>query len=548
MWTQMELIKMICAEENIEKPYLLKYISVIPILFLIKASVLAQNLVPNPGFEDFIQCPPYPGQIHLSEAWDSPNNNTTDYFHRCSPVGGGASVPANLFGTQEPYTGDGYVGIRAWIPAGQNPIYREYLSVKLLEPLRADQPYFISLQVSPADFSTHLSDGIGVYFSKDSLVNKRLYHDKPHIRHPEGEIMGDFEKWVEISGTYIAEGEESYLIIGNFENDENTLKQPVASNSDKSDMIYYYIDEIVVEACNSVSNAISLGIDTTLCQGEVLEVMFENEQASFTWPDGRISSNNAISRPGSYVVQIAHDGCQYTDTVKVDYTTFELPLEEITLCEEESWEIELPYEEIEINGVNNPAGSVITIKDEGLYVISVEDNSCKLADTLIFISEKVPSDLIRMIDTTFCIGDTIRLSTPEGIVWKDNQPAGIMTTQDTGIYTASIRYTCYDEELFYRVNAVDCTCEIKGSDIFSPNGDGVNEVWSIVLAGEITGGVLHIFDRWGREVFEGSIMGKPWDGYDQSGMCRPGVYFWQAEYTCADLGRQSAQGYFWMIY
>ncbi len=546
----MEMIVIIYAEKKIKRRYLLThiYVSSISILFLMSSPVLAQNLVPNHGFEKFIQCPPYPGQIHLSEAWDSPNNNTTDFFHRCSPVGDGASVPDNLFGTQEPYGGNGYVGIRAWIPAGQNPIYREYLSVKLLEPLQAGQPYFISLQVSPADLSTHLSDGIGVYFSKDSLLNKRLYNIRPHIRHPEGEIVGDFEKWVEISDTYIAEGGESYLIIGNFEDDKNTLKQPVASNSDKSDMIYYYIDEMVVEACSSVSDAISLGIDTTLCQGEVLEVLFENEQASFTWPDGRISSNYAISRSGSYVVKIAHDKCVYTDTVNVDYTFFELPLEEITLCEEESWEIELPYEEIEVNGDLNPAGSVVTVGDEGLFVVSVEENGCKMTDTLIVISEKVPSDITRVIDTSFCKGDTIRLNTPEGVVWLDNQPVGVMTIQDTGTYEASIRHTCYDEELYYRVNALDCTCEINGSNVLSPNGDGVNEVWKLESNSEIKDGSVHIFDRWGREVFEGRVQEGFWNGCNKGVRCRPGIYFWQAEYSCAESGRRLAQGYIWVMY
>ena len=49
----------------------------------------AQNLVPNPGFEDIIECPPaFPGntKIHFAEPWIpvlSVDNSTSDLWHEC---------------------------------------------------------------------------------------------------------------------------------------------------------------------------------------------------------------------------------------------------------------------------------------------------------------------------------------------------------------------------------------------------------------------------------------------------------------------------------
>ena len=64
---------------------------------------LAQNLVPNPSFEDMVQCPPGWTQIEFATGWINPNGYSPDYFNSCVPDTGCCnifSVPNNSYGFQ----------------------------------------------------------------------------------------------------------------------------------------------------------------------------------------------------------------------------------------------------------------------------------------------------------------------------------------------------------------------------------------------------------------------------------------------------------------
>ena len=47
---------------------------------------------------------------------------------------------------------------------------------------------------------------------------------------------------------------------------------------------------------------------------------------------------------------------------------------------------------------------------------------------------------------------------------------------------------------------------------FTPNGDGVNDVWEIDGLGEYPGAFVQVFNRWGNLVFSSKGYGTPWDG------------------------------------
>ena len=131
----------------------------------------AQNLVPNPGFETLLSCPPSYTAIcsGFAPPWGCGNTATSDLFNACSPpfvVG----VPDNGFGSEPAFAGDGYAGIMArFITAN----YREYLQVQLLSPLVAGTWYNVSFYVSLADAGCG-SDHMGAYFSDPHPASARL--------------------------------------------------------------------------------------------------------------------------------------------------------------------------------------------------------------------------------------------------------------------------------------------------------------------------------------------------------------------------------------
>jgi gliding motility-associated-like protein len=49
-------------------------------------------------------------------------------------------------------------------------------------------------------------------------------------------------------------------------------------------------------------------------------------------------------------------------------------------------------------------------------------------------------------------------------------------------------------------------------NVFSPNGDGINDKWEIAGLRGVTNCTVEIFNRWGQEVYNSHGYNNPWDG------------------------------------
>jgi gliding motility-associated-like protein len=58
-------------------------------------------------------------------------------------------------------------------------------------------------------------------------------------------------------------------------------------------------------------------------------------------------------------------------------------------------------------------------------------------------------------------------------------------------------------------------------NIFTPNGDGANDVWEVPDLKKYISNEVVIFDRWGKKVFEANNYNNEWDG----GKLGDGVYY-----------------------
>ena len=74
------------------------FFTVFILQFTVCISAFAQNLVPNPSFEDYCSCPDNSGQVYRAIGWTS-FGNSSDYFNCCAPPGA-QSVPLNPSGYQ----------------------------------------------------------------------------------------------------------------------------------------------------------------------------------------------------------------------------------------------------------------------------------------------------------------------------------------------------------------------------------------------------------------------------------------------------------------
>lgn len=207
---------------------------------------IAQNLVNNPGFEDFNGCPEEFGSLKYDVPfWTQPTYGSTDYFHNCSLE---MPIRDNFIGEQSTYEGEGYAGMYVYGPKD----YREYLTSELQHTLIKGKKYFISFQVSLADKVELGVNQFGILFTKNllelhtkrnipiDLMRRKGYDNYVEIRHHNYYV--NKTDWIEVSGSYIADGTENQMTIGNFKSNVSTSTLKTGNNLKKAS--YYYVDMV----------------------------------------------------------------------------------------------------------------------------------------------------------------------------------------------------------------------------------------------------------------------------------------------------------------
>jgi outer membrane protein OmpA-like peptidoglycan-associated protein len=208
-----------------------------------------QNIVPNPGFELYSGTPLgwfYTGRdfTRVLKYWESPTAASPDVY------GPKVFVPSQWkeqgFGESEPAGGSSMIGVTLYGCGGGKPHCREYVQIRLSEPLVTGQRYAVVYQIKPLLKSMRIKN-LGVAFSVDR-VHKRLDELVKLIPQVEPSRIAQSPKdsWQVISGEFYASDPAEFMIMGNFYTDEET-EFVLSEQSDPLMFAYYYIDDVVVK-------------------------------------------------------------------------------------------------------------------------------------------------------------------------------------------------------------------------------------------------------------------------------------------------------------
>jgi len=230
------------------------------VLFSIPIS--AQNLVKNPSFESFIDCPKYLGNFEEDVIhWSLPTQGSTDYFNNCSIAMG---TPENFKGEQPSDFGVGYAGMYLYAPDD----YREYIQAELSETLKKGKKYRISFYVSLAELSNVAIKEFGVLFSKNEMkittkkvLSKKLrYQDKGnaynYLEIGYTNFYSDTRDWILVNTVFEAKGNEHYMTIGNFKKNNRTRLFKTQNRSGKG--AYYYLDMFKISEINAIKGTVNI--------------------------------------------------------------------------------------------------------------------------------------------------------------------------------------------------------------------------------------------------------------------------------------------------
>ncbi len=310
----------------------MRLLIVLSVLLLVN-TCWSQNLVSNSDFETFTNCPIGPGEITNVTGWSNPDTATADYFNQCNsgsfPLPS-LSVPSNIMGYQQARSGNGYAGIICNEVINFPPFpsivddYREYIQVQLNSPLVAGEEYEVEFYFSLSNASTHYVEEFGAYFSNTvtNLQQSTALSFVPQVS-ISGTPLNDTATWVQFRQSFTAVGGEEYMIIGNFNDPNNTTSGTtgVASNiATGGDHAYYYIEDVSVReaTCFEIEKVLVDACGTPEGQNEMVTFRVGSQDLNVadlnvTWPSnsygGIIQNTQTAQQVAS--VNSTIGGCGY---------------------------------------------------------------------------------------------------------------------------------------------------------------------------------------------------------------------------------------------
>lgn len=183
--------------------------------------------------------------------------------------------------------------------------------------------------------------------------------------------------------------------------------------------------------------------------------------------------------------------------------------------------------------------------DTGTHKITLIVSNPAGADTSIRNVRVNPGPQPVAVEHTFQIteGDFVTLAAcATGDIYSWSNPIAIITNNDTTVIVQPEETQTYPLIIsaFGCISNCDYTVYVKSGLLlptgFSPNGDGVNDVFHI-LNTNITLNYFAVYNRWGVKLFETKKIDEGWDGIYEDMLQPIETYTWQADYTITKTGK-----------
>lgn len=315
-----------------------------------------------------------------------------------------------------------------------------------------------------------------------------------------------------------------------------------------ADTGYFHINLFVNNFCDTIKGLVyvvsppefSLGNDTIICANIplILDATLP-ENASYLWNNGNTNPQITVDAIGEYIVEVhTESACYVTDTINIDmYDPINLFLGNDTiLCYLSSLVLDAtqtPKAEANYMWQDYSTNSTYTVIYEGQYWVVVE-NLCTQERDTINVEELMHPELNLGNDTLICIGNTLLIDAtiPWGIsyVWENGTSGAFRHIESEGLYWIVASNPCVSVIDSIFVNFDDCGPVLFIPNTFSPNSDGLNDVFEIGAIKNISKLNIMIFNRWGQKLFESNSANFEWNGKYNGKECPEGVYYWVINY------------------
>lgn len=194
---------------------------------------------------------------------------------------------------------------------------------------------------------------------------------------------------------------------------------------------------------------LNLGPDTTICQGDTLELFTGYPGQFATWSDNSHDSRLEVYQSGTYWVRLSNACGIYTDTIELQVNSSTPPFSlagDTVLCEAgDSLQVKGPDSLASYQWSTGDTSRSIWVKQGGNYALTVTNFCGYTSSDSLTVEGHRPLNPDLGPDTVLCAGSTYELDpgiSDFPITWNTGLSSPTLTVDQGGIYVAQSRNAC----------------------------------------------------------------------------------------------------------
>lgn len=389
------------------------------------------------------------------------------------------------------------------------------------------------------NYTVTLTDGCGQVLTSNVLVEVEtpveITFDNSEITICEGEVAyveafidGNYEtlEWSTVDGVLDpAELQSTSIHISESGTYELTLSTALGCN---------YSNSLNLE----VIPLPNLNLPPTLqfCPGNTATLNAGNWD-TVLWSTQETTGSIDATETGYYSVIATENGCSSSDSVWVE--EIDMPLINLgpdqSICAGTTIELNTG---ISVTWNDALLADSIVIAAAGAYYASYTEGPCTVSDTMQVVVLPLPEanlgpDITGCIDTPVVISAFAEVNSSYN--WNTFETTSSIEVIEPGLYTVTTANSCGEAEDVIEVFFEDCSYQIFIPNTFTPDKDGINDVWQISTF-RVKSFTIRVFNRWGDLLFTSQSSKDAWTGetYNGNHYVQDGSYAYHISFETED--------------
>lgn len=321
----------------------------------------------------------------------------------------------------------------------------------------------------------------------------------------------------------------------------------------------YYVEAQVIPGCIAkdsflvtvnTSPPIYLGKDTAICYNQSVSLTAPAGFAGYAWNTGSVAQGITVAAPGIYHVAATFgNGCISRDSVEVKKWPFVFPAlgNDTAFCAGADFKLSPGTYSSYLWSTGAISSTIAPTAANPYWVVVTDNNGCQGTDTIrITAINPLPADFLPP-QAFMCWRETIQLNPTQTFVtyrWSNGSSTPGILVSNIGAYTLTVTDTkgCTGKDTIQVVKKPGCADSVYIMNAFTPNGDGLNDIFRPVVSGITEVYSLEIFNRYGQLIFNTTNPDMGWDGTFKGLLQPQGSYVYTCKYKFPGYGIVSRNG------